>query len=99
MNKDTLQLVAKHIDDPASFYNFSLVCKSSSRATELLSSQKKVQFAVKVKKRVSQNCPCCGPDTEEGYLLPNGKWHGKYKYYDSDTDIVIYKKFNNGKLQ
>lgn len=94
--KDIWQLIAEQIDDPKSFRNFSSVCKMFAEVSRIICSQKKTQFAKKVRNIIIEGCPCCGVDTEEGFKLPNGKWHGEYKYYDIDYECILIIIYDNG---
>ena len=94
--RDIWQLIAEKIDDPKTFCNFSLVCKMFAEISRLVNPQKKTQFAKFTHHMILSGCPCCGFDEEEGFLLPNGNWHGEYKHFDNDYKITKIIIFENG---
>lgn len=86
---DVWQLLLSKTDNPKDYYNTSLVCLNSGRASKFVKSNKANEFRRKV---VDDTTYCL----TEYYVLPNQTLHGEYskKYMDGGGYSI---KFEFGK--
>ena len=63
--KDVAGVIAKYIDDPMTFFNYSAVCRSSAKACHALQKQKMVEFRISAINPHSIN-------REKFWVLPSG---------------------------
>lgn len=96
--KDAVQLIGLQIDDPKTFFNYALVCKKFAFVCKLISVTKMNQFALPGGKDNFAECPCCGIDTYRWFVLPNGNYHGPYRYHFAGDETETTKMYCNGNL-
>ncbi len=75
--KDVAGIIAKQIDDPATFRYFAMVCKSTAKACHMLQTEMKNRF-----KRIANWNPCLEPT--KIYVLPNRST------VDSNNNYITY---------
>lgn len=92
---DVIQLIGLYIDNPKTFYNFALVCKKFAFVCKLISVIKMNRFALPGGK---DDFSECGVDTYRWYVLPNGNYHGPYRYHFDGDDFETIKMYCNGRL-
>ena len=75
LNRDEFFSIARFINDPKTWLNFSLVCRNTAQACKLIRLEKMNEFA-KVDRRMGFfGCPCCDQDDRwemQESKLPNG---------------------------
>jgi hypothetical protein len=102
LGKDVLYCIALFIDDPTSWRNFALVCRSAAKACRLLEGVKMDQFVVKSESEGFQGCPCCeGMFTGTKSVLPNGTRHGHQTFITTDygkQEERTFETYINGKM-
>lgn len=94
---DILYLIALHIDDPKTYYNFALVCTKSARACRLVFDQIINCFVKKHKRYYIINNLSTTIKHEWGEL-PNGKKHGREEKYSAFGRINYLANWHCGKL-
>ncbi len=96
--------IARVIDDPVTWRNFALVCRSAAKASKQLQLSKMDLFATLIVDEGFHGCPCCdGMFTSTKSTLPNGKKHGLKTCISTDGNGIkesrTYKTYENGVLK